>query len=728
MIENDKYRKAVEKTVLSDEKKKQIINSLKNQKKREKETEIVVVSAVAAKKKRRIKTFSIVAAALVFVIGVSWLLSAFIDIYSVLAPISREEYLYMADVAENAQYLPNENILASDGVAKSLGSERAVSTDFSDFYDEMMYMGSDDLAFSLENYRDLNDSLATISSTSAGREMTIYDIKSEVQLALEVVPGYDQWFMLPQYLPHIDEENARAFSSYAYKIGYDKTSGKIVVERLCYKTRGESYDKESGKFYTHDTYQRQYFRVEYYFDENQREVVDCTVVNYLCVDKKNYYPVSAQRLVNVKDSSLTKFAATFMRMPDVVDPSMFGNSNSVYDLTDMYDYGINTIIIQLNYNSSDDISFIKTYYEAPDAHYGRATLGELTYYRKTPDYSAYFTAGWDNRTNDWEEDIAVYNNVSNYGSGVRNGIIRTFAYVRDIRYNMLCDECESQKPSADGIFIDCKHGVLLDSVNRSQTQIFSDSASVLTDPQIVIDGIEKQYAQATTNLGLDTAFTLGDGKNFFETSVNDFCVKFGKEYYAKYVQNSDYASIDKTVNDSATKMKESHVTETLRDKYSFTYDADDGDSVMNSTDVYYDVELKVNICDPDPTAEYYLAVILQREEADAPFTVLARVPIDATSEEKFSISGHVNVDTLVEESLRQCLNYDTSMHFRLAYAVVKYTSAGSRSLATPSRTIGVNYDKSRELINKRMYYRYAGIDHKYIISPCRGGISIRLGY
>lgn len=728
MIENCKYREAVEKTVLSDEKKRQIISRLKYDKKREKETEIVAVSAVAVKKKRSIKTLSSIAAALVFVIGLSWILATFIDIYYVNTPISREEYLYMADVAENAQYLPNENILASDGVAKSLGKVETVGSYGSDFFDDAMYIGSQDLAFSLENYRDLNDSLATISSTSSGREMTIYDIKSEVMLALEVVPGYGQWFMLPQYLPHIDEENARTFSSYAYKIAYDKTSGKIVVERLCYKTRGESYDKESGKFYTHDTYQRQYFRVEYYFDESQREVVDCTVVNYLCVDEKNYYPVSAQRLINVKDSSLTKFAATYMRMPDVVDPSMFGNSNSVYDLTDMYDYGINTIIIQLNYNSSDDISFIKTYYEAPDAHYGRATLGELTYYRKTSDYSAYFTAGWDNRTDDWEEDIAVYNNVSNYGSDVRKGIIRTFEYVRDIRYNMLCDDCERLKPSADGIFVDCKHGVLLDSVNRSQTQIFSDNTYVLSDPQTVFEGIEKQYAQAATNLGLDTAFTLGEGKYFFGTSVNAFCIAFSNEYYSKYVRTSDYASVDKTVNDSATKMKESHVAEALRDKYSYTYDADDGDSVMNGTDVYYEVELRANICDPDPNAEYYLAVILQREEADAPFTVLDRVPIDATSDEKFSISGHVDVDTLVEQSLRQCLNYDTSMHFRLAYAVVKYTSSGSRSLATPSRTINVDYTDSRNMINTRMYYSYGGVNHSYIVSPCRGGISIRLGY
>lgn len=730
MNEKDIYREAVSQTVLSAEKKTEIINRLKSAKKNGKKTEVIAVSAVVAKKKRRIKTISAIAAVLVVVIGASWLLSNFIHIYSVSSPISVEEYMHMADVAENAQYLPNENILATGNAVNSLSDAQTTgSTVLSGFYDDAMLLGSDDLAFSLENYRDLNDSLATVSSTSSKQEMSIYDIKKEVQTALEIVPGYDQWFMLPGSLPHLDEEKHSALSYYAFKIGYDKTSGKITVERLCFKRRAESYDKNSGKFYsTGDAYQRQYFKVEYYFDEDQREVVDCTVIDYLCIDDKNYYPISAQRLINVKDSSLTKYAATYMRSPDVVDPSRFGNNDSLYDLTDMYDYGINTIVIQMNYDSSDDISFIKSYYEAPDAHYGRATLGELTYYRKTPDHSAYFTAGWDNRTDDWDESIRVYNNITtNIPSKVRDSIIRSFAYIRDIRYNMLCDECEDNKPSADGIFIDCRHGVLLDHVNRSQIQIFSDSENILGDPQTVLNGITEQYAKAASCLGLETGFTLGEGEHFFETSVNNFCVDLSKEYYYKNVQTTDYAQTDKTVNKSSTQMKEKHVVDAIKDKYDFTYDVDD-DSVMKGTDVYYDVELKTNICDPDPDCGYYLAVILQREEADAPYTVLARVPIDARSDENVRISGHLTIDTLVEYSLKQCPAYDSSMHFRLAYAVVKYSASGSSVLVSPSRTIDVDYSDSRDLINTRMYYDHGGIRHSYCVSPYNGGISIRLGY
>lgn len=127
-------------------------------------------------------------------------------------------------------------------------------------------------------------------------------------------------------------------------------------------------------------------------------------------------------------------------------------------------------------------------------------------------------------------------------------------------------------------------------------------------------------------------------------------------------------------------MKEKHVVDAIKDKYDFTYDVDD-DSVMKGTDVYYDVELKTNICDPDPDCGYYLAVILQREEADAPYTVLARVPIDARSDENVRISGHLTIDTLVEYSLKQCPAYDSSMHFRLAYAVVKYSASGSSVLS-----------------------------------------------
>lgn len=727
-MKDNKYCRIVSETALSEDKKAEIKTALESTCKKDNEIKVVAVSPSAVRK-RRIKIISAIAAVLVLVIGASWLLSAFINVYSVNSPISLEEYQYMADVAENAQYLPNENILASDSVARSLSvSASETVSQYENFYDEAISVESEDLSFSLENYQNLNDSLATISSTETNREMTIYDIKAEIRMALEVVPGYDQWFMLYRQLPYLNEEDSTKYAYNSYKVNYDKVSGKIVVERLRNKTRGDSYDKSSGTYYTQDSYQRQYFKVEYYFDENEREVVDCTVINYLCVDGKNYYPVSAQRLINVKDFSLTKYAATYMRKPEVVNPSMFGNNDTVFDLTDMYDYGLNTIIIQLNYNSSDDISFIKAYYEAPDAHYGRETLGEVSYYRKTPDYSAYFTAGWDNRPSDWDSAIKAYNDVSTAtGSDVRREIIKTFEYVRDIRYDMMCDECEEEKPSADGIFIDCKHGILLDRVNRAQTQIFTDSVSVMNDPDAVFDGITDQFAIAASELGITTAFTLGEGEYFFETSANEFFVESGKEYRAKQVLTADYENIDKTVNKSAVMLNEDIVSEALKNKYDFTYDVDD-DSVMKGTDVAYDLEMKVNICDPDPDAEYYLAVILQSEKTNAPFTVLDRVLVDTASNEKIGINGHVDIDTLVEEALKQCTGHDSSLHFRLAYAVVKYSSSGSPQLISPSRTIDVDYSESANMINKRMYYVQGSVSHSYCVSPYNGGISIRLGF
>lgn len=562
---DSKYCRIVSGTVLSEQVKIGIKN--KAAESRKKKTEVVAVSASDAKKRRRIRSISLVAALLVLVIGLSAVILPVLNIFNVKSPIPQEELLHMADVAENAQYLPNADILASSGYASALG-DVTVNSDADAFYDESLKMDSQDLRFTLENYRVLNDSLANISSTATSRKLTIYDVKEEVQFALDIIPGYDQWFKVPRNMPYLSEEKERAYAYNSYRISYDKESGNIVMERVCNNTSADTYDTESGTYYGDETYQRQYLKVEYGFDDEGNEVVDCTVIDYLCVDNVNYYPIAAQKVTNVKDRSLTKYAATYMRSYNVADPSAFGNNKRMFDLGEMYDYGVNTILIQLNYESSDDISFIKTYYEAPDGHYGTATLGELTYYRKTPQNAAYFTAGWDNREDDWEEDVKVYNDVDLNGRDVRGEVIRTFAYTRGIRINMLCDECKDAKPSADGVFIDCIHGTLLDHVNRAKIQLMTDGDEILADHNIILDGITDLYAKAASVLGIDTAFTLQSGENFFEESVNAFCVTLGKDYHRNKVTTFDFEDIDKGSGfNSATMIDEERAAEYMNGKY-----------------------------------------------------------------------------------------------------------------------------------------------------------------
>lgn len=723
-MNKDKYCTEISQIKLSDEKKAEIKNALRSAQKKQKETSVTVVSAKAVKA-RRIKLVSAIAATLVLVIGVSWFLSSVINVFKVNDPISYDDYLYMADVAGNAQYLPNEKILAASDRANALNNSLEEESEYDDYYQEVYKTEKGQLDFSLEDYRTLNDSLAIISNSSTTSDMTIYDIKKEIEFAIEIVPGYDQWFRLSNSLPYLSESDERNYNYYSYKISNDKDAEKLTVERLCWRTRGESYDISNDKFYS-DAYQRQYFKVEYYFDEEEREVVDCTVINYLCVKKNVYYPVSAQKLINVKDHSLTKYAATYLRQSDVVDPLKFENNDDLYDLTNMYDYGINTIMIQLNYNSSDDISLLKAYYETADKHYGRATTGELSYYRKTAEDTLYFTDGWDNRIKNDVEPMFVYNHARVYDSvsETHKNIVKSFSNVRNIRYNMLCEVCEKYKPSADGVFIDCSHGVRLSSINRTQNQIFSDNSAILSDSEYLISGISEQFATFTRNLELDTEFILSDNEKYvFESSVNDYVVRLGKDYYYNKVQTDGYGELDSYVDKTSAVMTEENIAEYMKDKYFFTYDVDDKDSVMKDLDITYSVSAKVNIINVDPGAEYYLAVIFENYNDSSDFSVLSKTPLNMTEGERTVVKGNVTVDFLIKETLRLSPDFDYDTEYKLAYAVLK-VSDNSITKVTYSRVIDVDYSDSLDKINNTMYYN--GIP--YIVSPCDGGISIRIWY
>lgn len=723
---DNKYCRLISECELSEQMRSSIKQSLRKTQKKNIKESITVVSASAVKA-RRIKTFTLVAATIVLVLGVSWILSSFIHVFSVDSPIPKEESEYMAGVAQNAQYLPNENILAASESATSLNNYLGEEDDivYDDFYQKIYETKQGELNFYLDDYRTLNDSLAIVSHSALSSETTIYDIKREIEMAIGVIPGYDQWFRLPDSLPHLSQDEEYRYLYNYYRINYDKTTDKITVERRRGTAIAESYDSNNDKLYD-DAYMREYFKVEYYHDEQGREVVDCTVISYLIVDNV-YHPITAQRLINVKDHSLTKYAANYMRSYDVAVPANFKNITEMYDLTQIFDYGIDTLIIQLNYNSSDDITLLKSYYETADKHYGLATTGELSYYKKTLEDTTYFTAGWDNREDGYDAPIHVFNEarVSDNANLTHKNIVDSFAQVRSIKYNRLCDECEADKPSDDGVFIDCKHGVLLSQVNRTQNQIFSDSRDILCDATPVFDGIEAQYANFAATLGIDTQFNINRGEeHFFETSVNDYIVNFGKEYFSKKVQTSGYSEIDEYVEKNKTYMDEDNVVEYIKDEYSFTYDVKN-DTVMTGLTVDYNTSVKVNIADVDPEAEYYLAVILENCYDPDDFAVLNRTPVNFAEDGRTSITGQVTVERLIGETLRLSSSYSAGTEYKLAFVVIEI-SKDVINPVTYSRTIKVDNLNLLDFINDTMYYDYKGLSIPYAVSPCYGGISIRI--
>ena len=115
--------------------------------------------------------------------------------------MSAQEHAYISNRVENAQYLPNTEILA--GITGETSSELSLASQDHDYgehpdadsaYHEAYIVDDDVLNFDLDGYNALNDQLAFISSTSYLSDTDIYEIKNQIEVVMTIIPGYDQWF------------------------------------------------------------------------------------------------------------------------------------------------------------------------------------------------------------------------------------------------------------------------------------------------------------------------------------------------------------------------------------------------------------------------------------------------------------------------------------------------------------------------------------------------------
>ncbi len=727
---NSAYCSILSETTLSDAKKKEIKNALRKSRKASRETDVTVVSKRDFTKKQLYKLTAIVAVFVLIVGCCSVLVSSLINSLNgsdVLNPISAEDSQHMIGVAESAQYLPDSEILAVSNGEDSLSDQLNLSDISSSdtladgtqesndtIYDNVYKVSGDVMNFSKEEYDRLNDSLAVISSTGIIRETTISDLKDEVIYALNAIPGYDQWFMLPHGLT---DETGKKLSLNSYNLSYDKESGKITMRRLSWKTKGKTYDVSSGIFYDENTYIRQYMVVEYYIDDQNREVVDCTVCVFLSLSSGEYYPVSVQRLINVKDCSLTKYAASFTRKQTLVNE--IKNNKYAYDKNDFYDYGINTLMVRLDYSSENDISLLKTEFATTDKHQRIPTEGTLAYYRKVDDKALYYVNLWNNnakdnvfRGNGYYLRIDADRLDSEYylDNELHDVISSSATALGEIRYNYLCNVCIESKNSDDGIFIDCSHYELYPDVHNYFNQIVCNNENWLEDPSFVKAGITTQYERLLHSLDIDYAVYIEMQGTSLGNLVNKLIVDTGKIYHNEKISDIGYEKINEYVNENVKQMSFEEYCNLLSAKDNFIYDTEQNSSISGS-EISIDIKTTFyqrNIYDFTP---YYLCLLYSNAADENEYVILSKQQIESQNDPTVQLKFDFTLLDLIEIQSEK-LSSSFGRTFTLTFAVMKkegdnmvfdtaQTTAAIRFLTDPPAT-----DEESQIVINGTRYSY----------------------
>ena len=664
-MDENKYREEMSKVQMSEQKKAEIKRNIYFSSRKEK-------AAVHAPRKKmsRGKKAAIAVTLSVFVvvaIGVGLFSPKLFDFFHVDTPMSPEDYLYIADRVENAQYLPNTEILAGVSVENSELASTVYNTQSDEVNDgaDPAYFRSEivdasELNFTLESYNKLNDKLAFISSTNSRLDTDIIAVKEQIELALMVIPGYDQWFTFDHDLKY-NYYPYTMLSEYAYRLSYDSETKRIRLQTFSNRIGCDIYLAETGTLYQeapgeYYCYTREYLDVVYYYDANGNEVVDCTVIDYHRL-YDTYYPVMYQRIINIKDTSLTKFAVQFMSSYDLLegaeDYDIRRNLSDAYDTAAIYPRGTDHVLIQLNYDTDSNITLLEAEHSVGDLHSGKPDNGRIAYYQKRGEDMSYVNMAWDN-TNDPETYTAFLYNSLPDEEIQRDDIMDTFIDVMPLRVAYCCEDCIHRLSSADGVFLDCKHDELFDDIYRSYSIAVSDDIGnpMYTDIDTAYDAIIDTFNVFSEEFGTPLSCTMRQYEKFgFENSINSYIYKLSELIYED-ISDLPYSDYEHDIDVNCIACVElDDATEVLSNRYIVIDNVNDN-STHGDDIVDYSVSGSFGGATFDPQMRYYISVIASNDADDSEYCVLKSESLSVGTN-TFAISGSLTTTDILSDVVRK---------------------------------------------------------------------------
>lgn len=504
-----------------------------------------------------------VALVLALALGIFGITSQGIDVVN---PISREDGLTMKSKAENAQYLPNLQLLGnkdsygskSNIALTSYGDNTKSADDFYNQYD--VYVDDYELDFGTDDYREINDALGLIDS-SLGK-MTAEDIKAEVSYIFDVIPGYDQWFRL--VLGASSPDN-RVYSDCLYRVSYDKEKDIVCMTRVANHTSTSVYDGDARKFYATSLgdgcYESEILSVTFTRDDENREIVECVNTRYFVLDG-SYYPVNRQYLSNVKDTSATKLDVYFTVKNDVCEgyADVIGDIANAYALNDISADGIFVKGIRLDYADNDDVELFKFDKWYPSEYSSAPVTTNIAYYGKKSDDRVFYVDSWDYYDEEASQGYIEFDNeysFSGYATEtdgkwyIRAGAVKEI-FTTDISVGCqkgYCMYCEKEGYPYSDFLLSCGHIVSSDAITRHDKWCIYNTSNATFDESVIRKNIVSLLSKTCD--GIKTG--AGEFGNYDESDIYAFEYAFD-EYTSRLVHSYLDGHFDfQDISDTAAK-------------------------------------------------------------------------------------------------------------------------------------------------------------------------------
>lgn len=277
----------------------------------------------------------------------------------------------------NAQYMPEPANLSK--MVNTAANNAAPMNSASQIEDGLGYHEVSVSQIDKTGFIGILNTLGQIDGEGAGKYLgyDIFEIKKELAFVVKNAPYFGQWFRMPSMR---EEEGYIAipyYENWAYYVESDADARNVTITSVCWRTAFHYYDFDK-KITVDDDLQYQVMQVKYYFDEQNRENVECFVYNVAEV-KGVSVPLSFQYLKNVKDTSLTLYKIIIAERYSGLIPG----SDLGWDIRGKNPYGTSREYIELNYANEGDIQLLKISQILPTDIYRRLPTTDIAFYTVT---------------------------------------------------------------------------------------------------------------------------------------------------------------------------------------------------------------------------------------------------------------------------------------------------------------------------------------------------------
>jgi hypothetical protein len=283
--------------------------------------------------------------------------------------------ILVAERVDKAQYRPDpDNLVKAVNMANAAPMNAESQLKENSGYHEVSVSKIDKTGF----IGILNE-LTQIEGVGTGKYLgyDIFEIKREISFVVKNAPYFNQWFRLPW----MSEDNGYVtipyYQYWAFFLESDHDARNITITRVSWATALIYYDfdqKSSNRFH----FQYQVMKTKYYFDEQNREVVECFVYNVAEVNGE-FIPTGFEYLKNVKDTSLTLYRVV---IEESYNDNEVGDEGGL-DIRGNYPYGTTRDFIELNYSNENDIQLLKISQILPTDVYKNPPTTDIAFYNLT---------------------------------------------------------------------------------------------------------------------------------------------------------------------------------------------------------------------------------------------------------------------------------------------------------------------------------------------------------